>query len=324
MWWDSWWSPTQCGNVRLAQTRWVGLWGWWPASVQCGWGTMSSPAWSWLRPGLVPVPGSPGTKEQKGQEQGACTERMNWALASPMLLPSYHVCSLEGDTEHRNLGGWLTEGLNGKDLGPWPILKYQFWMWPIQRKNHLQTSMLRLFSTYKAKISPLRDVQTLSFINSVPASSPTIAVPYPETERALEFLTVHAHQCHTNLAKDADSLCCNDSLPQSWSGRECWRTQGWMRMLSGSPQPRSRVRWQRDIYCDCLQRNPHLGPDGRNMEATPLRSTNHPRAPVITFQQEKLVYLDTGNIWWTHKQWIRTNWRDLCHQAEGLICHYKK
>lgn len=27
---------------------------------------------------------------------------------------------------------------------------------------------------------------------------------------------------------------------------------------------------------------------------------------------------NTENVWWVHKQWIRTDWRDLCHQAEGL------
>lgn len=184
MWWDSWWSQTQCGNVRLAQTMWAGLWGWWPASVQCGWGTTSSPAWSWPKPRLVPVPGSPGTK-QKDQEQGAQSE---WDGPSRIL---FFTKSLPLPFERRNkrIGnhrGWLPQGLDGEDLGH--VLSYHFSVWHILRIS-LKPTHRDCSQHLKLRHYFLRDVQTLSFVNSVHLSSPTtITMPSILTERAFGVL----------------------------------------------------------------------------------------------------------------------------------------
>lgn len=80
---------------------------------------MSSPAWSWLRPGSAPVPESPGTKQQKGQEQ---VYRVN----GPVLY-QFIVFALWKETQRvGNQGGWLTQGLDGENLGPRLLLIFNF------------------------------------------------------------------------------------------------------------------------------------------------------------------------------------------------------
>lgn len=63
LWWGSWWSRTQCGSDQPGQTRWAGLWGWWPMSVQSWAGGWSCRAWNALSGGWAPVPQSPTEKQ---------------------------------------------------------------------------------------------------------------------------------------------------------------------------------------------------------------------------------------------------------------------
>lgn len=80
---------------------------------------MSSPAWSWLRPGSVPVPESPGTKQQK-------VKNRLYRVNGPVLY-QFITFALSKETQRvGNQGSWITQGLGGENVGPRSLLKYNF------------------------------------------------------------------------------------------------------------------------------------------------------------------------------------------------------
>lgn len=101
---------------------------------------------------------------------------MAWALEGPVLYQDTAFVLWKEPQRVGTQGGWLTQGLDGENLGPHSLLKYHFHVGRLLRIS--PKPMQRDCSQHtKLRHHLLRHVQALSFISSVHASSTAITKP---------------------------------------------------------------------------------------------------------------------------------------------------